>query len=436
MTIFRLIHRAEVTDAADDAREVTVCCSTATLGRDNIVAAPGCWVLDEYLMNPIWLHQHNPDWPIARSKQIAEDGQGNLIARVQFPPAGVSERADEVLGLIRAGVINAASTGFDVVSAEPIDPANPQAGTRITKAILQEVSFVSVPAVPDAVVTERAIKEIRRMAKKRADEDWRCGAAKDLPIDDSGEWDGQAAEDSVFEWAGGDDFDPAKARQGFLLYNAADDKLRGSYKLPIARVSDGELKAVSVGLRAAASRLPQTDAPEAELARAKDVLEAYEKKADIGDDADERRRLVGLRRAFAKRGLYEVGSLAYLLAELGWVKSSAEFEADIENDASKVPAMLGEALKSLGEALIAMTQEEVEELLGSVDVEVVPDEADDDEVEIAERTRSARLRAFRLGVHRAKKARGAKRRMGATHSLSFHRLKAERVRRDLKLSAG
>lgn len=65
-----------------------------------------------------------------------------------------------------------------------------------------------------------------------------------------------------------------------------------------------------------------------------------------------------------KKGLYSVSTLAQLLAELGWLQDSVEWEAEYEGDGSAVPAMLLDALKALGTALVAMTQEEVAELLG------------------------------------------------------------------------
>lgn len=67
---------------------------------------------------------------------------------------------------------------------------------------------------------------------------------------------------------------------------------------------------------------------------------------------------------FKTKGLYAVGQLANLLAELGWLEDYAEWEAEIEGDGSPVPAMLHEALSQLGNALIAMTIEEVSEMLG------------------------------------------------------------------------
>lgn len=68
-----------------------------------------------------------------------------------------------------------------------------------------------------------------------------------------------------------------------------------------------------------------------------------------------------------RRGLYDVAQLAYLLASLGYCQESSEFEEALEEDDSKVPAMLGEALQALGAAMIAMTEEEVGELLARID---------------------------------------------------------------------
>ena len=64
------------------------------------------------------------------------------------------------------------------------------------------------------------------------------------------------------------------------------------------------------------------------------------------------------------KGLYAVSWLAGLLAELGYVEENVEWEAEAEGDRSLVPEMLAEALRQLGAALVAMTAEEVAELLG------------------------------------------------------------------------
>jgi hypothetical protein len=107
--------------------------------------------------------------------------------------------------------------------------------------------------------------------------DWRCGAARDLPIVQRATWDGSAAKGRIFAWAGfgGDDPSPAKARRAFLVYDASAPELKGSYKLPIADVMNGRLIVPTPALGAAASRLPQTNAPDRVLARAQSVLDGY-----------------------------------------------------------------------------------------------------------------------------------------------------------------
>lgn len=117
--------------------------------------------------------------------------------------------------------------------------------------------------------------------------DWRCGAARDLPITQAGTWDGPAAAKRMLDAAGigGERPQPDVAKRGFLLYDAANPTLRGSYKLPFADKIDGKLTAHAAGIRAAASRLPQTDAPERERQRARQILDIYEQRLakDGGD---------------------------------------------------------------------------------------------------------------------------------------------------------
>lgn len=97
-----MVLRDDMAPVEDDDRAVTVTCSTENLGRDKLVLVSCGIDLTHYCANPICLWQHNADWPVVRSEQI--DVQGDkLVARVQFPPAGVSTRAGEVLGLILAG---------------------------------------------------------------------------------------------------------------------------------------------------------------------------------------------------------------------------------------------------------------------------------------------------------------------------------------------
>lgn len=112
---------------------------------------------------------------------------------------------------------------------------------------------------------------------------WKIGISRSLNVSNTGNWDGQAAEDHIFAWAGWpDDPDPGKARKAFLFYNSDAPENKGSYKFPIADVVDGELVVERSGLAAAASRLSQkiSDVPEELIAKAVKIKDYYFAKAN------------------------------------------------------------------------------------------------------------------------------------------------------------
>lgn len=93
------------------------------------------------------------------------------------------------------------------------------------------------------------------------------------------------------------------------------------------------------------------------------------------------------------RGLYSVSSLAALLSSLSWLQEDVQWEAEIEADGSDVPARLLAILKELGQVLIDMTEEEVKELLGVEDGELVADDAVDAVIEQHAKTPAQRFLA-------------------------------------------
>lgn len=149
---------------------------------------------------------------------------------------------------------------------------------------------------------DRLASEGKALIIREAD-DWKVCGARDLPIDESDSWDGPAAAASMFEAAGmdGDKPDLAMVRRGFLICDASHPELKGSYKLPFAHVSGGSLKAVKGGIRAAASRLMQTDAPEDVLNRAKGIIDHYEEKMGMHSD-DGKALVMAVRRSFEALG--------------------------------------------------------------------------------------------------------------------------------------
>jgi chemotaxis protein histidine kinase CheA len=118
---------------------------------------------------------------------------------------------------------------------------------------------------------------------------WSCCGSKSLPIAETDRpWDGAAAKARIFAWAGFDGANPSpeKASRAFLIHDTANSDLKGAYKLPFADVVDGELKAIPSGIRAAASRLPNTDAPADVLKSARGIIDAYERKMNPEKSAE------------------------------------------------------------------------------------------------------------------------------------------------------
>lgn len=282
MSLIRQTMPATVSQLGDD--EVEVIIATGARARDGHMLDTAGLVLDHYQGNPIVLWQHDPKEPVGNADEVRVVG-ATVVARVKFAPVGISETADKVRGLVKAGVVRAVSVGFEPLAGEPLDPQRPRGGQRFTAWDLLEFSFVTIPADVGALVTARATES----------------------ADSSKEVAGMADED------------------------------RG-------------LAALRARMIAPASS--------------------------------------------HKRGLSECAQLAWVLCDLGYLHEMATWEAEWEGDGSMVPMMLGEALKSLGEALIAMTSEEVNELLAGADIEPDSDGAALPATERAER----RLRAWRRAL--------------------------------------
>ena len=80
-------------------------------------------------------------------------------------------------------------------------------------------------------------------------------AFQDLAMADrEREWDGDAANKRVRMWAGVDDEPNAKYRKAFVWFDGDSKDQFTAYKLQIADVIDGRLRAVPRGVMAAAPR--------------------------------------------------------------------------------------------------------------------------------------------------------------------------------------
>lgn len=110
-------------------------------------------------------------------------------------------------------------------------------------------------------------------------------AFQDLPLADRDrEWDGDAAEKRVRRWADATDEPNEKYRDAHVWYDAEKKENFTAYKLLIADVVDGKLRAVPRGVMAAAAVMQGSrggvDLPKNNADRVKSHLAKYYEKMD------------------------------------------------------------------------------------------------------------------------------------------------------------
>jgi hypothetical protein len=109
---------------------------------------------------------------------------------------------------------------------------------------------------------------------------------QDLPLADRDRsWDGDAAEKRVRAWADAEDEPDARYRDAHVWYDADEKDRFGAYKLLIADVVDGRLKAVPRAVMAAGAVMQGArggiDLPKKDIDRVKSHLAKY--YAKMGD---------------------------------------------------------------------------------------------------------------------------------------------------------
>jgi len=138
-----------------DECEVTVC--TSSLALDDDVWVMAGVDLSRYQAHPVVLRDHDMTQPVARASNLTVSPQ-KITALATFAPEGVSAKADETRGLVKAGFLTGVSASIIPLESELLDPRNPRGGQRITRSILLEFSFVSVPADTFSGVTARGMQ--------------------------------------------------------------------------------------------------------------------------------------------------------------------------------------------------------------------------------------------------------------------------------------
>lgn len=154
----RELYGAELQDVEVKAlndNEIEIIGSTQSVDRDNEVLNVDGWDLKAYKKNPVVLEAHNYWEPaIARAKVRIEDKK--LIFKIEFPPEGVYPRADLFKKLYKLGFMKASSVGF-LPSEYKLGNGNDEPRRTYLKQELTEISLVTVPANPEALLIEKSI---------------------------------------------------------------------------------------------------------------------------------------------------------------------------------------------------------------------------------------------------------------------------------------
>ena len=163
-----------------DQRQVIVNCSAESDDRaGDVIVQRGIDFGPFMKIGGTVLWQHDPDQPIAKAIEM-DVTAGRLRSRVQFPAAGVSPKADEIYGLVRAGVVNGVSIGFVPLDFELLDPRDPSGPRKYNRVELMEFSFVSVPCNRESVVVARSAGATVRLPLRVAQR----GTVMKIPDDD------------------------------------------------------------------------------------------------------------------------------------------------------------------------------------------------------------------------------------------------------------
>jgi hypothetical protein len=213
------------------------------------------------------LYQHNPSDIIGVITEAYEDDYGLYIkGEINLD----TTKGKEVYSLMKQGALHGLSIGYETKQAK-----NEKGIRKLLEVELWEISIVTFPA-----------NELAEVVKVKA-----VVPYQDLPLAPrETPWDANKARQRIAKWASSDGsgsketIDWAKYRKAFLWYNAEDPENFGSYKLPIADVIDGQLKAVPRAIFAVGAVLQGArggvDIPDADKEKIKKIVEKYYAKLD------------------------------------------------------------------------------------------------------------------------------------------------------------
>lgn len=146
---------AELTTPEADPYVFEAIASTPTRDRYGDVVVQD-WDLREYRKNSVMLFQHDPKEIIGEAETV-EVRQKKLFTRFRLYAEGTSPTVDFMRRLAEQKALRALSVGFIPGKYDPIrGDDGGVSGFRFSENKLLEISIVSIPANPDALITARS----------------------------------------------------------------------------------------------------------------------------------------------------------------------------------------------------------------------------------------------------------------------------------------
>lgn len=169
-----------------------------------------------------------------------EDDKGLFVrGEINITPGHLGEW---VYGLAKMGVLSDFSIGFSIDSMDDIEFK--EDNDRIIR-VIKKVNLWEISVVPEPMNARANITSVKQVVP-----------FQDLPLAERDrEWDSSDAVQRVRSFTGSTEAPSNTYRNAFLWYDEDSPEEFGSYKLPIADVIDGELRAVPRAIFAAAAAM-------------------------------------------------------------------------------------------------------------------------------------------------------------------------------------
>lgn len=136
-----------ISEATAENGEFEVIATTQDVDRHGEAIRIDGWEMENYMKNPIILFGHdywNMDSIVGRATEIRFEG-GKMIVKGVFASGEANPKAQQLRKLYEEGIVKTVSVGFIPRQRDEQDR------DVITKAELLEISFVPVPANPEAL---------------------------------------------------------------------------------------------------------------------------------------------------------------------------------------------------------------------------------------------------------------------------------------------